>query len=118
MDLNVILNVLLDQLISQLDVDAADVLLYNPYLRMLEFTAGRGFRHTRAARPSVRLGEGYGGQAALERRTIHVPSLESRDTIMRTGLLNNRAMGTAQRYMPTAIKNDMTSVATTVCARS
>jgi PAS domain S-box-containing protein/putative nucleotidyltransferase with HDIG domain len=90
MDLNVILNVLLDQLIGQLGVDAADVLLLNQHLRTLEYTAGRGFRHTRAARPNVRIGEGYAGQSALERRIIHVPSLANRENLIKTHLLNNR----------------------------
>jgi PAS domain S-box-containing protein/putative nucleotidyltransferase with HDIG domain len=90
MDLNVILNVLLDQLIGQLGVDAADVLLLNQHLRTLEYTAGRGFRHTRTARPTVRIGEGYAGQSALERRIIHVPSLANRENLVKTHLLNNR----------------------------
>jgi PAS domain S-box-containing protein/putative nucleotidyltransferase with HDIG domain len=90
MDLNVILNVLLDQLMGQLGVDAADVLLLNQHLRTLEYTAGRGFRHTRAVRPTLRIGEGYAGQSALERRIIHVPSLAHKETLVKTNLLNNR----------------------------
>ena len=110
MDLNVILNVLLDQLISQLDVDAADVLLYNPHLRKLEYTAGRGFRQTRASRPSVRLGEGYGGQAALERRTIHVPALVSRDSIIQTGLFNNQEKFSSYIASPLIAKGQVKGV--------
>ena len=90
MDLNVILNVLLDQLIGQLGVDAADVLLLNQHLRTLEYTAGRGFRHTKAARPPLRIGEAFAGQSALERRIIHVPAITHKETLIKTNLLNNR----------------------------
>ena len=110
LDLNVILNVLLDQLMTQLKVDAASVMLLNPHLRTLEFSAGRGFRHTRATRPSLRLGEGFGGQAALERRTIQVPSLTDRETIIRTGLLNNREKFSAYIASPLIAKGQVKGI--------
>ena len=70
------LGVLLLQAIEQLKVDAADVWLFNPTLQTLEFVCGRGFRTSayENAHP-LHLGEGNVGQAALERRTIHVPNL-------------------------------------------
>ena len=70
------LGVLLLQVIEQLKVDAADVWLFNPTSQTLEFVSGRGFRTPafENAKP-LQLGDVYVGQAALERRTIHVPNL-------------------------------------------
>jgi PAS domain S-box-containing protein/putative nucleotidyltransferase with HDIG domain len=70
------LGVLLLHAMEQLNVDAADVWLFNPTSQMLEFVSGRGFRTPafENAKP-LHLGEGNVGRAALERRTIHIPNL-------------------------------------------
>ncbi|MDQ3704245.1 MAG: PAS domain S-box protein [Chloroflexota bacterium] len=75
LDLRVTLNVILEQVMSQLHVDATDVLLHNPHTQMLEYAAGRGFKYEGITRTRLRLGEGNAGRAALERRTINVPNL-------------------------------------------
>jgi len=87
LDLRVTLNVILDQVTSQLRVDAADVLLLNPHTQMLEYSAGRGFRYDAISRSRLRLGEGYAGRAALERRTLSVPNLSDTGDLMRAQLL-------------------------------
>jgi PAS domain S-box-containing protein len=74
-DLRPILNTVITQTISQLKVDAADVLLFDPYLQMLDYVAGQGFRTRVIEQTHLRFGEGHAGRAAFERRTIHVPSL-------------------------------------------
>lgn len=79
LDLRVTLNVFLDQVTSQLQVDAADVLLVNPHLRLLEYAAGRGFRTDAIARSKVRIGQGVAGKAALERRTVNAPAVSVPD---------------------------------------
>ncbi|MBI5292616.1 MAG: GAF domain-containing protein, partial [Chloroflexi bacterium] len=73
LDLRVTLNVLLDQVRTQLGVDAADVLLFNPGAQMLEYAAGRGFRSNVYSRAQVRLGDGQAGKAALERQIVAHP---------------------------------------------
>jgi PAS domain S-box-containing protein len=75
LDLRFTLNVLLDQIITQLRVDAADVLLHNPSFQTLEYAAGRGFRTKGNEQRSWRLGEGYAGVAALERRVVIIRHL-------------------------------------------
>ncbi|HEY0071916.1 MAG TPA: PAS domain S-box protein [Chloroflexia bacterium] len=75
LDLRVTLNVILEQVMSQLHVDATDVLLHNPHSQMLEYAAGRGFKYEGITRTRLRLGEGYAGKAALERHTVNVPNL-------------------------------------------
>jgi PAS domain S-box-containing protein/putative nucleotidyltransferase with HDIG domain len=71
LDLRVTLDIFLDQVISRLNVDAADVLLMDSRSHALTYMAGRGFRSSsRVQQVRVRLGEGRAGRAALERRII------------------------------------------------
>lgn len=75
LDLSFTLRVLLDTVIQTLKVDAACVLLLNPISNLLEYASRQGF-HTGALRHTqLRLGEGYAGRAALERRVVSVPNL-------------------------------------------
>jgi len=71
-DLRLTLNILLEHIATQLKVDAADVLLFNPNTLMLEFTAGRGFRTHAIENTHIRLGESYAGLVALERRAVRL----------------------------------------------
>lgn len=75
LDLRFTLNILIDQVVTQLRVDAADVLLYNPVLQTLNYAAGYGFRTKGKERHSCRLGEEYAGIVALERRIVQVHNL-------------------------------------------
>ena len=79
-DIRLSLKTVLNHVITQLGVDAADVLLYNSGSQTLEFTAGRGF-HTKAFEHGhpLRLGEGYAGRAVLERIVIHVSDLAAQN---------------------------------------
>jgi PAS domain S-box-containing protein/putative nucleotidyltransferase with HDIG domain len=87
-DLNLSLTTLLTHVIVQLGVDAADVLLFNPTSRSLEYVAGRGF-HTKAIEHARQpLGEGYAGRAAQERSVVHVQDLiKEHDSFLRKMLL-------------------------------
>jgi len=76
-DLNVTLSVILRQMINQLGMDAADILVFNPNTRMLEYVAGQGFQTKRLQPLSLMIGQGYAGKAALERRTISISDLGS-----------------------------------------
>ncbi|MDP2662146.1 MAG: PAS domain S-box protein [Dehalococcoidia bacterium] len=69
------LKAFLDQVISQLRVDAADVLLFDPQSQMLAYATGRGFRTRSLQHTRLSLGKGHAGRAALERRIINVPDL-------------------------------------------
>ena len=75
-DLQVTLNILLGHVTAQLGVDAAAVLHFRQSLNELEFAAGRGFHTANITRLRLKLGEGYPGRAALERRTIAISNLE------------------------------------------
>ena len=85
-DLHLILNTVISQTISQLGVDAVNILLFNPYLQTLEYVAGQGFRTRNIEQSKLRFGEGLAGRVALTRTTIHVPDLQQSD-FTRTALL-------------------------------
>lgn len=78
------LGIILDQVLEQLQVDAASVLLLDTPTNTLVFAAGRGFRTEAIARSRVPVGAGYAGRAALTGRTISVP--DPADATERAGL--------------------------------
>lgn len=74
-DSRVTFDVILDQVISILEMDAADILVLDPRSQLLQFAAGRGFRTGALQKTNLRIGEGYAGLAAMERRIIQVRDL-------------------------------------------
>ncbi|MHC1781605.1 MAG: GAF domain-containing protein [Anaerolineaceae bacterium] len=75
LDLRVTLNILLDQVITLLNSDAAIILLFNSTTQELEFSASRGFRSTNIDHSSMRLGMDIAGQAALTNNVIPISAL-------------------------------------------
>ncbi len=108
LDLRVTFNVLFEQLITHLQVDAADVLLLNPATQMLEYSAGHGFRTPAIRETRRRLGEGNAGRAALERRIISLPDLTAAD-FARAPLLKSEAF-VAYFAVPLAAKGEIKGV--------
>ncbi len=78
-DLRVTLNVLLEQTLSQLAVDAADILLFNPIMQTLDYGASKGFYARVIEQTHLQIGQGFAGQAALEGRMIFVPDLRDKN---------------------------------------
>ncbi len=72
-DLRQTLDVVLEQIMRQLKVDAAVVLLLNG--GQLEYAASLGFRTPALQYTRLRPGEGNAGQAAQQREVIHIPDL-------------------------------------------
>jgi signal transduction protein with GAF and PtsI domain len=77
----------LDQVAYTLDADAAAVLLIDPELQSLKFTAGRKFRGTAISQSEIRVGEDYSGHAAMQREIVHILELRSADKFSRLHLL-------------------------------
>jgi len=71
------LNVVLEQVVTQLGVDAADILLYNQERQILEFTAARGFKTSALQHTRLQIGEGHAGRAAYEQTVIIFPGLQA-----------------------------------------
>ena len=74
-DLDIILEVVLQQVLAQLQVDASAILLFNSQMQTIEYTASRGFRSDALQHTSLKLGDGYASQAVLSRKTIHISAL-------------------------------------------
>lgn len=78
LDVRVTLNVVLDQVIEQLGVDAASVLLMHQATRRLEHASSRGFRTRALQHTSLEPGEGYAGRAAAEGELVWVDDLREK----------------------------------------
>jgi PAS domain S-box-containing protein len=88
LDIRITLESFIEHVMTQLCVDAADVLVLNPNSRMLEYAAGQGFRTDALKHTLLRLGDGYAGVAALENRIVKVRNLNEEDTrFKRLGVL-------------------------------
>ncbi len=74
-DLRVVLNVFLEQVVNQLHVDAADVLLLDPHTLDLEHAASRGFRSLTPDRTVLRLSASQAGHVVFQRRAREIPNI-------------------------------------------
>jgi response regulator RpfG family c-di-GMP phosphodiesterase len=70
LDLGVTLGVILEHVVQQLSVDAANIYLLDARSPYLQQTAGRGFKTWTSEHLRVRVGEGLVGRAALERQRV------------------------------------------------
>ncbi len=80
LDLKLTLSMLLSHVTTQLNIDAANILLFNSQTHLLEFASGIGFRTDALIHTQLHLGQELAGQAALDRRMIYMPELAVRDT--------------------------------------
>ncbi len=120
-DLKVILNIILHQIVTQLNVDAVDVMLLNPHNYALEYSVGRGFNTNAIERSHFLLGEGVVGQQIMERRTIHIPDLEAaRANLLRADIFHDEGFITYSAA-PLVAKGDVKGVLEvyqrTICER-
>jgi HD-GYP domain-containing protein (c-di-GMP phosphodiesterase class II) len=75
LDLRVSLDLVLEQIQSRLNIDAASVYIYDEDLQMLEIITARGFPMMTSVKQRIRVGEGLSGKAALEQEIIFIPDL-------------------------------------------
>jgi PAS domain S-box-containing protein len=80
LDLRLTLSILVNQVKSQLRVDAASILLMDIESQTLRFATGDGFRTSALRHTALKHGEGYAGRAASRREVIRVSSLANRQT--------------------------------------
>jgi response regulator RpfG family c-di-GMP phosphodiesterase len=77
LDLRLILNILMDQTINHLNVDAVDIGLYQPDIQGLTYLASTGFQSPSPTRPVVHLGEGLAGRVIARQSVMHVTDLQN-----------------------------------------
>ncbi|MGE5462178.1 MAG: HD domain-containing phosphohydrolase [Syntrophothermus sp.] len=75
-DMRFTLDIVLSQVISQLQVDAADILLLNSTGQTLEVRAARGFRTQAIPGNQVGITDSLAGRVAMEQRTIQIMDLK------------------------------------------
>lgn len=75
LDIGITLNLLISSLLDNLEVDAGAILLYQPELQTFKVSVGKGFVNQSLEKTTIRMGEGYAGRAAMDRRIIRVPDL-------------------------------------------
>lgn len=75
LDLKITFGIVMDQIINQLEIDAADILLLNPYTQILTYQAGQGFHTRTIEKINLRLGSGYAGRVALNNQEVTVKNL-------------------------------------------
>ncbi len=111
LDVRITLNILLDQAVTHLQADAADILLFHAHSQSLTYAAGRGFRAPAATRAPVHLGEGLAGRAALERSEVYVAHLpKTGPAERRTGRLARDEGFVAYRALPLIAKAELVGI--------
>ena len=80
LDLRITLDVFLNEVIAQLQVDAADVLLLNPHTRMLEYSLGKGFEKDNIKHEPLKISDDFAGQIAREGKPLIIPDLSNAKT--------------------------------------
>jgi len=76
MNLKLTLDIILDEVLKQLGVDAANVFVYQESLGKLNYVTGHGFKTNGSQYATIRPGEGYAGKAALRHTPVLVFPLE------------------------------------------
>lgn len=87
-DLRYLFQVFLREVTSQLKVDAADILIFNPKTQTLEHAASQGFRTDGITKSNQRIGDGLAGRAALERKIVHEPDIPKATTLYHGELID------------------------------
>lgn len=77
MDIRVTLNVILEQICTQLGVDVAAVFLYDSATGILSGSASRGFKKVQINRLHFLLGEGMVGKIAGNQEMLYLPDIQS-----------------------------------------
>jgi len=110
LDVRLTLNILISQIISQLNIDAADVLLFSPTSLHLEHAASRGFSTGFLKSVRLRLGKSHAGRAAHERVQVFIPDLQTQDPAFFQELKRNGENFTSYLGQPLIAKGQVKGV--------
>jgi PAS domain S-box-containing protein/putative nucleotidyltransferase with HDIG domain len=76
MDLRITLNILVENMITKMNVDAADVLVFNPNSQMLEYCAADGFNNRDPLRIPIGIGDELTSKILLSRQTQYISDIK------------------------------------------
>jgi GAF domain-containing protein len=86
-NLNLTLHIILDQVVSQLQVDAADIFLYDPDTQEMSFAYSKGFRHHMPSEDPTSGWENLVWRTMQKRDLLAIPDLKKEGlTLARSGL--------------------------------
>jgi putative nucleotidyltransferase with HDIG domain len=94
LDLRVTLGILIDHIVSQLKVDAVNILLINSKTQTLYHAASSGFHSDQVKSIRLYIGDSLAGQAIRTRTTIHIPDLHDSNVAQRATLLTEEGFVT------------------------
>ena len=88
MDFKLTAEVLLIQISSQLKIDAADLMRFDPGTQSFNFVKNIGFKTAALQHANIRLGQGLAGQTGTRRQILHINNLkEQSDSLDASPLL-------------------------------
>jgi len=85
-EIDLTLEIVLAEVTTQLHLDAADILLFDPETHKLCYASGRGFLFDTVKSTRLSMGEGLAGRVAIERKMIYISDLQ-KDNLMDTHIL-------------------------------
>lgn len=91
LDLKVIFNVLIEHVISQLKIDAAAVLLFNPASKTLDFAAGAGFLIPNLTGTRISISDSIAGLAVIEQRVIAITNPNDHPLVVKNKLYTEQS---------------------------
>jgi len=109
-NLDVSLNIILEQVLAQLEVDAALVLLYQANLQTLQFAQARGFLTDALQNTNLRLGVGSAGKIGLDREIVFIPDLNQADSKIYQSAQFNKEGFVAYYGVPLTAKGNLVGV--------
>ena len=80
--------ILLAEVLTLLEVDAADILNVEQEASLLVFGAGKGFRTEALRHSHLRFGEGFAGRSAFSRKEVFIPDLSATTSFDRSPLFS------------------------------
>ena len=109
-DLHNTLDIVLREVLSHLNADAAAILLLRPHLQTIEYVGSQGFRSEAIQHTQLKLGEGYASRVVLERQMLHMPDLKHAN-VEQVGALHLEKEGFVDYYgTPLFIKREVKGV--------
>ena len=78
-DLRMTLSVFLEQVNTQVGVDASAVLIFNPQMQKLDVAAVHGWHMLNGVQNRLRLDDDFAGKAVIERRLVFIPDIKQGD---------------------------------------
>jgi response regulator RpfG family c-di-GMP phosphodiesterase len=108
-DLRLTLNILMDQTVNHLNVDAVDIGLYHPDIQSLTYLASTGFQTASPTRPQVRLGDGLAGQVILRQSALQVTDLQNASEVRNDPLIRREGF-VAYIGIPLIVKGQIKGV--------